>query len=59
MQTIQPKKQQLQQQHLPLLFSVTALLLMYVHGILGMAIVMTAQIIWIATLMVEIVVAPM
>ena len=53
-QTIQPKKQQ--RQHLPLV-SVTVLL-MYLH-ILGMAIVMTAQIIWIATLMVEIAVAPM
>ena len=59
MQTIQRKKQQrqqLQQQQLPLVL--VLVLLMYVD-ILGMAIVMTAQIIWIATLMVEIAVAPM
>ena len=59
MKTIQPKKQQrkqLQQQQLPLVL--VLVLLVYVD-ILGIAIVMTAQIIWIATLMVETVVAPM
>ena len=59
MKTIQPKKQQrqqLQQQNLPLVLVIV--LLEHVDG-LGMAIVMTAQTIWIATLTVEIVVAPM
>ena len=56
MQTIQLKKQQQLQQQLPLVL--VLVVLMYVD-ILGMAIVMTAQMIWIATLMVEIVVAPM
>ena len=57
MKTIQPKKQQqLQQQNLPLV-SVTVLFII-VYG-LGMAIVMTPQILWIATSMVEIAVAQM
>ena len=59
MKTIQPKKQQrqqLQHQQLPLV-SVTVLFI-HVDG-LGMAIVMTAQTIWIAILMVEIAVVPM
>ena len=65
MKTIQPKKQQQQQQQqhrqlqlqqLPLVW--VLVLLKYADG-LGMATVMTAQIIWIAILTVEIVVAPM
>ena len=59
MKTIQPKKQQrqqLQQQQLPLVLE--TVLLEHVDG-LGMAIVMMAQTIWIAILMVEIAVVPM
>jgi len=59
MKIIQPKKQQQlqhQQQQLPLVLVIV--LLKHVDG-LGMAIVMTVQIIWIAILMVEIAVAPM
>ena len=59
MKTIQPKKQQrqqLQQQQLPLVL--VLVLLEHVDG-LGMDIVMTAQTIWIAILMVEIAVALM
>ena len=59
MKTIQPKKQQrqqLQQQNLPLVLVIA--LLKDVDG-LEMAIVMMAQTIWIATLTVEIAVAPM
>ena len=56
MKTIQPKKQQPPQQQLPLVLVIV--LLKHVDG-LGMAIVMTVQIIWIAILMVEIAVAPM
>ena len=60
MKTIQPKKQQrqqqLQQQNLPLVLVIA--LLEHVDG-LGMAIVMTAQTIRIAILMVEIAVALM
>jgi len=59
MKTIQPKKQQrqqLQQQQLPLVL--VLVLLKHVDG-LGMAIVMMAQIIWIATLTSEIAVVSM
>jgi len=56
MQTKQQRQRQLQQQQLPLVL--VLVLFNHVDG-LGMAIVMTARIIWIAILMVEIAVAPM
>ena len=56
MKTIQPKKQQ-RKQHQNLHHVLVTALFIHVHG-LGMAIVMTAQIIWIAILMVEIAVVP-